>query len=89
MNESGGFRFRIFYVASHSGPELFSKKINSSEVLCIFLKTKLYDNSKKCFLKIFAVHPSPLENCIFWKKHLREKSLKVDPHYFSITSKPP
>ena len=69
---------------AHSGPERFSKKINSSEVWYIFLKTKLYDNSKKCFLKIFALHPSPLDTCIFWKKHPREKCQKVDPNYFSI-----
>ena len=52
---------------THSGPERVYKKINSSEVWCIFLKTKLYDNSKKFFLKIFAVHPRPLDTCIFWK----------------------
>ena len=67
-----------------SVPERVYKKINSSEVWCIFLKTKLYDNSKKCFLKIFALHPSPLDTCIFRKKHPREKCQKVDPHYFSI-----
>ena len=26
----------------------------------IFLKSKLYENSKNCFLKIFSLHPSPL-----------------------------
>ena len=46
--------------------------------------TILNDNSKKCFLKIFALHPSPLDTCMFWKKHSREKWQKVDPHYFSI-----
>ena len=51
---------------------------------CIFLMTKLYDNSKKCFLKIFQWHPSPLDSCIFWKKHPRKKWQKIDPHYFSI-----
>ena len=48
------------------------------------LKTKLYDKSKKCALKIFALHPSPLDTCLFWKKHPREKWQKVDHHYFSI-----
>ena len=49
----------------HSVPKWVYKKINSSEVWCIFLKTKLYDNSKKSFLKIFRWHPSPLDTCIF------------------------
>ena len=78
------FFLRMNSLTVHSVPERVSKKINSSEVWYIFLATKLYDNSKKCFLKIFALHPSPLDTCIFWKKHPREKCQKVDPNYFSI-----
>ena len=51
---------------------------------CIFLKSKLNDNSKKYFSKIFGLGPSPLDHHIFWKKHPREKCQKVNPHYFSI-----
>ena len=28
---------------------------------------------QKVFLKIFALHPRPLDTCIFWKNHPREK----------------
>ena len=61
-----------------------SKKRNSSEVWCVFLKTKLYDNFKKCFLINFRLHPSPLDTPIFWKKHPKEKWQKVDLHYFQF-----
>ena len=43
------------------------------EVCCIFLKSKVYDNSKKYFSKILGLGLSPLEHHIFLKKHPREK----------------
>ena len=69
---------------SHSVPEWVFKKINSSEMWCIFLKTIW--QFQRVFLKIFWLHPSPLDTPNFWKKHPREKWQKVDPHYFSLSS---
>ena len=53
-----------YWTFQHSVPEQVYKKINSSEVWCIFLKTKLYDNSKKCSLKNHS-------KCLKWQFPLK------------------
>ena len=60
----------VLTFVGHSVPERVSKKINSSEVWCIFLKTKLYDYSKKSFFEDFCITSKPP-----WKLyHLKEAS---------------
>ena len=63
----------------HSYPKWEYKIKNVSEVWCIFLKSKFYDNSKKHFSKILGLAPSPINPIIFWKKHPRKKYEIVDP----------
>ena len=69
----------------HSYPKWEFEIKNVSEVWCIFLKSKLYDSSKKHFLKILGLAQSPLDPHIFCKKHPRKICQKVDLHYFSIS----
>ena len=61
--------------SSHSYPKWEYKIKNVSEVCYIFLKSKLYDNSKKYFLKIFGLGPSPLTPISF-ETSILEKNVR-------------
>ena len=72
--------YHLIYWYHHSYPKWEYKIKIISKVWYIFLKSKLYDNSKKYFSKILGLNPSPIDHHIFWKKHPRKKCQKVDPH---------
>ena len=71
----------LFSNTTHSVPEQVYKKINSSEVWCIFLKTKLYD--KSVIWKFFDYIQAPLTPLSF-ERSILEKNSRKYTHYFSI-----
>ena len=81
---SNQFHFAVLWNNHcHSYSKWEYKIKNVSKVWYIFLKNKLYDNSKNYFSKILGLAPLPADHHIFWKKHPRKKCQNVD-HYFSI-----
>ena len=60
---------------SHSYPKWEYKIKNVSEACYIYLKSKLYDNSKKYFSKIFGLGPTPLTPVSF-DRSILEKNVR-------------
>ena len=62
----------LLILHDHSYPKWEYKIKNVSEVCYIFLKSKLYDDSKKYFSKIFGLGPSPLTPVSFERSILEK-----------------
>ena len=68
---------------NHSYPKWEYKMKNVSRVWYIFLKSKLYDNSKNYFSKILGLGPCPLTTISF-ERSILEKMSESRPPFFNF-----